>query len=384
MTDSKLPFYNILGEIEYLSGYPLSFGDWPSSGKPLSAEQQSLIDETSYILRKSPTEAHVRAEDLNLASFEDDSKVVARKILPKKGTDLGDGIQKLGIEARLLKWLSESTKLPVPRIQSPLDIQDRNIVIMDKLPGTMLLNTYGTLNTLAKARPNILTSYALIALELFELDVPQRIGTFDPDMVSGSFNVTPMISVHFRATKVFEDIRQYLDFLFEMKKASPLIDGDDGGNLDELKRHTDCILADLSSNANAPTLFRCVLVHRDLNDMNILVDKSGSITGVIDWEYQVLHPAVLAACYPPWLSYDGCSDPRFVNPIMTLWLDSPKESKRLRDLYLEFVKSRNHKYWEALVLGAQLRSCVEWLLSNACDPGCRRMKKWMEATFSAS
>ena len=68
--------------------------------------------------------------------------------------------------------------------------------------------------------------------------------------------------------------------------------------------------------------------------MNILVDKNGSITGVVDWEYQALHPAVLAASYPPWLSYDGCNGPRLANK-QTFWLENPKESKRLRDLYLK-------------------------------------------------
>jgi hypothetical protein len=164
---------------------------------------------------------------------------------------------------------------------------------------------------------------------LFGLDAPQCIGTFVPDVLSGSVDVTLMISVHFRAIRVFEDIQQYLDFLFEMKKNSPLIGVDNGGHIDELKRHTECVLIDLLSNLNAPTLLRCVLVHR------YLVDKNGSITGVVDWEYRVLHPAVFAASYPPWLSYDSCSDPRFVNPKQTFWLDSPKESKRLRDLYLK-------------------------------------------------
>ena len=87
--------------------------------------------------------------------FEDGSKVIARKILPKDGADLDVGILKLGIEARLLKWLAESTNIPVPRILSPLDVQDCNVIIMNKLPGAMLLNMYGTLDTSAKACPNI-------------------------------------------------------------------------------------------------------------------------------------------------------------------------------------------------------------------------------------
>ena len=170
---------------------------------------------------------------------------------------------------------------------------------------------------------------------MFELDVPQRIGTLVPDIVSGSLDVTPMISVHFRAIRVFEDIRQYLAFLIEMKGNSTLFGADEGGHIKELKQHIERILTDISSNPNAATLLRCVLVHRDLNDMNILIDKNGSITGVVDWEYQVLHPAILAASYPPWLSYDGCDDPLFADPKHTFWLESPKESKRLRDLYLK-------------------------------------------------
>ena len=119
-----------------------------------------------------------------------------------------------------------------------------------------------------------------------------------------------------------------------MKKNSPLIGVDDGGHNDELKRHTERVLTDLLSSPSAPTLLRCVLVHRDLNDMNILVDKNGSITGVVDWEYQALQPAVLTASYPPWLSYDGCNGPHLANK-QTFWLENPKESKRLRDLYLK-------------------------------------------------
>lgn len=66
MTDD-LPFYNYLGEIEYIPGYPLSFGDWsPSTAESVSTEQQALVDDISRILHKSPIESHVRAQDLNL------------------------------------------------------------------------------------------------------------------------------------------------------------------------------------------------------------------------------------------------------------------------------------------------------------------------------
>jgi len=65
----NLPFYNYMGEIKFMPGYPLSFGDWScSTGESMSTEQQSLVDDISRILRKSPTQSHVRAQDFNLVS----------------------------------------------------------------------------------------------------------------------------------------------------------------------------------------------------------------------------------------------------------------------------------------------------------------------------
>jgi hypothetical protein len=381
---SNLPFYNYLGETQYMPGFPLSFGDWsPSTGESVSTDQQLLIDNISRILRKSPTESHIRAQDLNLTlevGFDDESKVIARKILPKDKVDEERGMQKLRSEARLLQWLANRSDIPVPRVLFPVEDQYRDFIIMDKLPGVMLLNIYGTFDTLAKER--LVESFADIALNLFRLDVPQRIGTFVPGISSESSDVIPRIGVQrFCANRVFEHIQQYLDFLFEMKKNSPVIGGDDGGHIDELKQHVDEVLAKLLSKATNSGFLRCVLVHNDLNEMNILVDEGGRITGVIDWEYQILQPAVLSTDYPPWLSYDGCCDPRFADPKQTFWLDSPTESKRLRDLYLQIVKSKDQDYWNALVQGAKLRSCVKWLLNLDNDPGCGRMKKWMDTTF---
>lgn len=116
---------------------------------------------------------------------------------------------------------------------------------------------------------------------MFGLDVPQRIGTLVPSTPSGPLDVIPLVALDFRAVEVFEDIRQYLDFLFEKRKTSSLFAGDDGGYIDELKRYTDNILTDLLSNPNAPSLLRCTIVHEDLHDMNILVGQNGHITGIV-------------------------------------------------------------------------------------------------------
>ncbi|KAG5635409.1 hypothetical protein H0H81_011387 [Sphagnurus paluster] len=220
-----------------------------------------------------------------------------------------------------------------------VDDDYRNFIVMTKLPGSMLLSTYGTWNTAQKER--LVASYADIALRLFRLDVPQEIGTFVPGAAPPSPNV-------------FKNIGQYIDFFFEVKRNSPFIGRDGSGqvhiHLHELHQHVDRLLADLLSNAATnPTLLHCVISHCDLNDMNILVDESsGHISGIVDWEYQILQPACLAAEYPPWLLYD-CLDPRFTDVTRTLWLDSLGESRRLRELYLQIVKDRDPDYWNALV-----------------------------------
>jgi aminoglycoside phosphotransferase len=84
--------------------------------------------------------------------FNDESKVIARKILPKDKADEEHGMQKLRSEALLLQWLTNHSDIPVPQVLFPEADQHRDFIIMDKLPGVMLLNIYGTFDTLAKAR----------------------------------------------------------------------------------------------------------------------------------------------------------------------------------------------------------------------------------------
>jgi hypothetical protein len=63
----NLPFFNYMGEIKFMPGYPLSFEDRSSStGETMPAEQQSLVDDVSRILGKLPTHSHIRARDFNL------------------------------------------------------------------------------------------------------------------------------------------------------------------------------------------------------------------------------------------------------------------------------------------------------------------------------
>ncbi|KAG6816874.1 hypothetical protein H0H87_002195 [Tephrocybe sp. NHM501043] len=387
---AQIPFYDHLGKLGHAPPAP--------SALPfdcvLASELQSLVKNVSHVLSTKITSTILRAASDNLtleALLEDGQSVIVRKILPTKDVSNDKwGARKLIVEAHLLAWLQASSPAPVPRVLSPLsalplDEPDPEFFfVADKLPGTVLLNQYGLLDVSAKER--LVVSFAKFKLKMFRLNVPQSIGSLLPAKSSElGLNIVPRIGVQsHQATKVFEDVCEYFDFLLQAKKRSDSIGESDGGHIDELGVHIYTLLDDLKSKSTAHSLLRCVLSHEDLNDQNILIDERGEITGVVDWEYQIVKPAFLAADYPPWLSYDACMDPRFADTYYTVWLESPQESKRLRDLYSQIVKAQDEEYWNALVQGQALRSCIKWLVyMPAVDEGCARMKQWMDVTFSS-
>jgi Ser/Thr protein kinase RdoA (MazF antagonist) len=101
-----------------------------------------------------------------------------------------------------------------------------------------------------------------------------------------------------------------------------------------LKRLENRILGSVSGYDAA--FLRGVPSHEDFIEHNVFINGEGLITGVIDWEFHMVKPAVLAAAYPFWIRYDGTSDPRFVDregQFSSFWTASPVDAKRLRQEY---------------------------------------------------
>ena len=83
-------------------------------------------------------------------------------------------------------------------------------------------------------------------------------------------------------------------------------------------------------------LLRGVPSHQDFNGHNVFINGEGLITSIIDWEFHMVKPAVLAADYPAWIRYNGTADPRFVDKtsqFSSFWMASPVDAKRLRQEY---------------------------------------------------
>jgi hypothetical protein len=76
------------------------------------------------------------------------------------------------------------------------------------------------------------------------------------------------------------------------------------------------------------------LRHTDLTPGNILVDRtSGSITGIIDWEYAGTYPSEAADNYPLFLHKD-----RFIKDFKEVYNDPLNELQEWRSCYSEYFK----------------------------------------------
>jgi hypothetical protein len=136
---------------------------------------------------------------------------------------------------------------------------------------------------------------------------------------------------------VFQSIEEYFRWLISIKKTLAAV-GTTKPDLDEaqvtLKRLENLISESVSG--YDPAFLRSVPSHQDFSGQNVFINGEGLITSVIDWEFHMVKPAVLAAAYPSWIRYDGTADPRFVDrkgQFSSFWMASPVDAKRLRQKY---------------------------------------------------
>jgi aminoglycoside phosphotransferase (APT) family kinase protein len=110
---------------------------------------------------------------------------------------------------------------------------------------------------------------------------------------------------------------------------------------------------------------RFVLSHPDFNSQNMLVDRNGTITGIIDWDNVDIHPRQGAvAIYPTWLTVDW--DPLFhgwsrgASPKENTGHDSPAGLVTYHRAYLDAITrasrgrfvhiTRNSHIWTTLYI----------------------------------
>ncbi|KAH9859111.1 kinase-like domain-containing protein [Lenzites betulinus] len=413
---SLILLWNSNGEKEELTPMPESFQRWVATdgGEPPEDDWRPVLHAVETALSRKIVQLDSRSIGLNLVRYVGRRQSRTALICPMSGEQVLDtkyvsgeqnivrspipetpgriqgpgSIDRFWREVHLMKWLKAHTALPVPTIHCVIDVHEpevpRPIVVMDKKPGITVLNSFGRMPYSVKEQ--VVRAYAEKMLELFRLDVPQRIGSPQCSAEGTQMEVIPLIAVSptNNATQLFDTLEDWLAALVAARARSDAIGTDPAE-----RREGERVLARLAAEFSAmcarlarPALRRCVLVHDDLNHSNILVDAGGDITGIIDWEYASIRPAVMAADYPDFLRYDGVADPALESNKNSFWLASPQDAATLRTLYLEVVKAKDEEYWEALVEGAVLRNTYDWVTTLTVDPGCAALERWMDKVFA--
>ncbi|KAI8972400.1 kinase-like domain-containing protein [Trametes punicea] len=365
-------------------------GTWVATdgAPPPDEERRILLRVVQDALSVQITRMDLLAKDGNLVvlvEYEDGKQDVVRspramiKVLRPHAVLL----EKFWLEVNLLKWLRAHSSLPVPDIHHVIAAPSPDLypyAVMEKMPGELLMNAVGRFPFALKER--LIHAHAQVFLELFRLEVPQVIGSLDCS--DGVLRVVPRKTVNaaFSATRVYDTLEDFVSSLIETKLGSDYIGTDDASRRrgEEILLRLQSELLLICKRLDSPSYRRCVLTHDDLNQTNILVSDEGDITGIVDWEYQSVRPAVLAASYPGCIRYDGVGDPQFASE-NTWWTVSPQEAASLRELFAEIVKAKDREYWEALVEGQVLRQAMEWLYPTYRDDGCKALEAWMDTVF---
>lgn len=150
-----------------------------------------------------------------------------------------------------------------------------------------------------------------------------------------ALTVGPLIAANpdYSSTEVIDSLSAYVRFLFSVKRETiKKMKPEDIQRAEATLSSVERKVISMTEAISDVSLLRCVLTHADPHGYNILVDDDGNITGVIDWEFNYIQPAILAIEYPLWLSTEGRLDPRFASDSQW-WEECPSERRRLCTLF---------------------------------------------------
>lgn len=233
-------------------------------------------------------------------------------------------------EVATMKWVQQNTSIPVPHIYAFDDTTDNEIglewILMEKLPGTSLRERWKFMSL--DAKETTVKAIAAYQLELMsDKNKFKEIGNLylvpcpptsssDPGFETSTFGVGRMVHLPFfwggkhdtsdaKGSYVTSKawLQARLDGIIETQDElldDDSIDQDDFDIADgtiwmaeKLSEFLDDILP-IDERGYEET----VLWHHDLSKSNIIVDDTGSITGIVDWEFVSLIPFWNATQFP--------------------------------------------------------------------------------------
>ncbi|KIP07864.1 hypothetical protein PHLGIDRAFT_127377 [Phlebiopsis gigantea 11061_1 CR5-6] len=380
MKNIGVPVFDQYGIQHVVPGCPRSYEDW-TLGESTSREHERFVESLEEALCGVVYQTKLRGQ--NTHQTYEVMLEGGEVYVVQKSQNWGDAEKqtwarnRAACETTILEWLEQRAPIiPAPRVLYAIP----DYSILTKAPGKTLLECFGGFDVHRKETTII--SYAHIAVELFQLEVPQRIGTLARGSGKDALAVVPRLGAPpaHSADSVYDSLEAFVGYLFACARdvAFAMETAADAADLlAKLEQRAARVIAGLPARA-----LRCALM-KDGGpaESSVLVDeRTGVVTSVVDWAAHSVVPRVLAAEHPSWLRYDGVHDPAFARGAKW-WMASPAESARLCGLFEQVVRSKSEIFYEALVAGRELRAILEWLPQLVeGEHACQRLRKWMQAT----
>ncbi|OSD07721.1 hypothetical protein PYCCODRAFT_1473406 [Trametes coccinea BRFM310] len=372
-------FWDREGHAQELPPYPSYIDKWEGT-TALDEPYHEILGRIEAALNVKVQKMFVRSQNENLIleiEYEDGTRDIVRTPNPSVLEETGGrAAETIVQEAELLRWLKAHSKLPVPSVRAIIKSSEEGVlpvVVMEKMPGEVVLNVIGKASYSVKER--LIRCFAEFQVRLFRIGVPQRIGTARCEdlaiRVDSAEDGAASLEEHIDA--ILEQRRRDLGDIEDQQVRESGV-----RILARVKRMLPAIYASLSPLSRQ----HCVLRHDDLGPQNILMDDAGNITGVVDWDLQAVAPAALAVSHPSFIRYDGVYHPEYMPPpppgMEVWWFVSPEDAPALRERYTEIAHELDDEYHDALVHGEFLRQVVEWLGAN---PEYVLMERWLDTVF---
>ncbi|KAI9167946.1 Nitrilase [Paramyrothecium foliicola] len=245
-------------------------------------------------------------------------------------------------EVATIKWVRDNTSLPVPEILAFCSDRQSSIgfewIIMEKMPGKTLADAWGDM--IFSAKEALVHHLACFCAETFDVpmkaigslfemncSMPGHLNVSVPTKGTASFYLGRSVASNFIArTQIghshgpFSSTRQWAfahidvaiaDFQQRLIPARENYhntpDGDDEFEDPEDLEEALAVIQKLKGFVydffpdDADAVENFMIVHDDLNKHNILVDNSGQLTAVVDWESVTTQPWCIGCQYPSFL-----------------------------------------------------------------------------------
>jgi hypothetical protein len=162
-------------------------------------------------------------------------------------------------------------------------------------------------------------------IRLFRLSLPGELIGSITNALNGSVEIVPRMLTQKSASfdAVLGTLEEYISYVCDRAISHQ-------ESLDTRSKLEDArfILLGEARQLMQPYFRRSALRHEDPVINNYLVDThTGNITGIVDWEYHSVVPAVLAADYPSWVIYSGVAE------YNGLWFERREEAEYYRDVF---------------------------------------------------